>query len=797
MTKHTQSFNVEMDEELKQLLQKYKRYLTQVKETRDSIEKSQTEQHDIVEHLWETCTMTQTLEAHCVDDSKVEYVHSYSEAIYHTEESKRLENNIKRLHTDTNIVLYRYLYKVKLAQLEIQTRLDDEIQLLRSHDENPNLDMTLENKETTSLEKHKNHITKKMMRMLNTLFAAESSVSLFKEDSTILVISPFQEDVRSWILHTGALFLKASEFLERKFLVMHLLQVNQPASWAISLIQYPLNSELLSTEILEEYLHVISLIFGRSFDTSTNSDTISAEPSLSKWTEDDYIVVLDQLSITHAFCVVIQGTFIDIEIRQQAMEKLFMFIDRLLETLNTSILAMGHMGHRDVTKRLAQMTCQIVQILTENVDYSMTKTYQNAIDSAVSKVVFGYLDAKEIIVYNFFPILPFQKLSIEALQKITLQLLQLTEGSETLKTSLDLPDISLFLKFLQLNQMQGIFILSCLSNITTCILPDPLQSNSPSNLLIQLITHALFTTAFIDKGLGDVYYKDVRNHLNAICIYHPFVISLLLRWTYENFSSMKSMALYLFHSLPLDTWVVQTEDINVIRSLLFQEPSTNLHVKFTCYIIEHLNFGSCSKLEDTTISKSQPWHNRSLPFLPYEIHQEIALILLSACHKFQPLPETDKSVALIDTLVSILPGYKKITNSNPNANVPNEFVQWAWKIALQLKLYDCPISERVCSIEQAITSAFVRDCLHNHEASGMHHSLLIYIIFMLSTTSRHFLRFETADGWIKLLLILRRGKSEAVLQIMGEIIPAFVYMHGDDFYNDESLVDFLCPWFLG
>ncbi|RCH77745.1 hypothetical protein CU097_000771, partial [Rhizopus azygosporus] len=52
------------------------------------------------------------------------------------------------------------------------------------------------------------------------------------------------------------------------------------------------------------------------------------------------------------------------------------------------------------------------------------------------------------------------------------------------------------------------------------------------------------------------------------------------------------------------------------------------------------------------------------------------------------------------------------------------------------------------------------------------------------------------DGWLKLLTILKRGRSEAVISILSEMIPSFVYMHGDDMFNDASLTDFLKHVFL-
>ncbi|KAF1803254.1 hypothetical protein FB192DRAFT_1277778 [Mucor lusitanicus] len=206
------------------------------------------------------------------------------------------------------------------------------------------------------------------------------------------------------------------------------------------------------------------------------------------------------------------------------------------------------------------------------------------------------------------------------------------------------------------------------------------------------------------------------------------------------------------------------------------------------YILQHLNYGYQHDAVDPNVSKAQPWHSRKLPFLSYDLHEEIAFILLDACQQFQPLPDTTTNenkgaIELVGTVTTAT------TNNN---NTASNVIQWAWSVAVQLKLYDCPVSPRASDIEQSITLPFLKLVLNSYNnVSSSHSALLVYISFMLSVTSRHFLRFECNDGWMKLLVMLKRGKPEAVIRILSDMIPSFVYMHGDDFFNDESLSDFL------
>ncbi|KAI7879608.1 hypothetical protein K492DRAFT_131201, partial [Lichtheimia hyalospora FSU 10163] len=218
---------------------------------------------------------------------------------------------------------------------------------------------------------------------------------------------------------------------------------------------------------------------------------------------------------------------------------------------------------------------------------------------------------------------------------------------------------------------------------------------------------------------------------------------------------------------------------------------------FARFVFEHINLDYGDE-EDETLSKSQPWHSRRIPFQPYEIHEELAFLLLDACQVFHPLPDSDhKNDHLIKTVgvavSSYLPsmGSRTTFTSVSSANNDN-MIDWAWKMTMKLKLYDCPISSRASDIDASITGVFLREMLHtNNDITASHAALVVYVALLLSATSRHFLRFECGSGWDKMLLVLRRsGKPESVACALSDIIPAFVYMHGDDLFNDSNLFNF-------
>ncbi|KAG1060466.1 hypothetical protein G6F42_027965 [Rhizopus arrhizus] len=107
------------------------------------------------------------------------------------------------------------------------------------------------------------------------------------------------------------------------------------------------------------------------------------------------------------------------------------------------------------------------------------------------------------------------------------------------------------------------------------------------------------------------------------------------------------MALYLFHSLKLDNWNILKDDLKLLHKLTSSAPKITsmtsqqkAQIQLAKYIIQHLNYGYKQGSVDPNVSKSQPWHSRKIPFLSYDIHEEIAFILLDACQQFQPQPDT-------------------------------------------------------------------------------------------------------------------------------------------------------------
>lgn len=735
-----------MDKELNSLLLKYKKSIDELHEISNKQETVNTSEKDITNNNKVTTT----------DEDKVNQL-------------------LSKLKLDVDTLLSKRTIEVENSKQDVQLYIDNVLWNLFSRTELNNNTLLFNN------DPHRKTDKECLMKMITTLLDFDR-----QQDDIVL---------HDWLKNVMAIYTHICTKSDKKIVLQLLTTTSNISTWAVPLIQFN------HLKNINDYIEILEIVFADN----------------QQWLEDDYLAVLDQLAIDYTFNkLVYESTHKDIDAKT-----IFALTNKMADLLIKAIQRLSTM--KSLVKLLSQTIIHLSIMLIDST--LITTNYQEQIDSFITRLVREFYSLKQVGCF-FLPNIPFRALSTDALWDITVYLLQIkniTTKPTSLNQVLDdhLPCITRFQYELADNQVQGYFMLNCLTNIATCIpsgidqikFVDESNKNILSTCIVSIITYTLFTVAFIDKNLREVFYKDVRDSLVPICQYHTFVISLLFRWTVQHIAVMERMALYLFHSLDLNHWPILKDDLKLLHNLLSQEQlnmtTQHAQIQLAKYVIGHLNFGYINGTVDPTVSKSQPWHHRKLPFLSYDIHEEIAFILLDTCQKFQPLPDTTTAIhqgenkgaiELVGSVTSAVSSYLPIADqilllksnyASTTTSVANEMIEWAWSIALQLKLYDCPVSTRATEIEKSITLPFLKLILNSYnDVSSSHSALLIYISFLLSVTSRHFLRFSAGDGWMKLLTILKRGKAEAIIQTFSEIIPSFVYMHGDDFFNDDSLADF-------
>ncbi|KAI8877890.1 hypothetical protein K501DRAFT_337119 [Backusella circina FSU 941] len=693
-----------------------------------------------------------------------------SDALHKEQDIDNVSHAFSTLATESQKWVDTYVLQEQKSKTAVQAFLDSKLSSLKFLQQQPPKKSPVEAIHVGMLK-----------GILNTLFKYDIIMNQNGDNSNI----------QEWITKVSTAYLHMCPIQGLSFLIQHLVHIRHISTWAIPLIQLNYNN---FTQIAHgnNYTMLLALVFDKEV----------------VWTEDDYLAVLDQMDMVTTCSGMMESASIEdvLSFSKQVMDIILVPLER-------------RASFRNLSRRLSQITTQLAQLVydkagdTEEVD-------QGKLDDMMKEMIYTFADIERVPVgWSSLPNVPFMALSMKALWEVTCSLLSI--NSETTSQYLPHllehpPDTSAFQKSLNENQTQGFFLMSCLVNIATCIPPgvdDISQLDRMALACVTVISHALFMTAFVNEALRDIYYKDVRDGFGVVCSNHAFVTSLLFRWTVHHISLMEGMSIYLFRSLPLHRWVILRDDLVLLNSLFTNDETKGRQIQFAKYIVENLNFEYRNDSRDDNLAKSQPWAKRKLPFLGYDIHEDIAFMLLDACHKFQPLlTETGKKsnggMEMVGAVVSSavntymplaeqvllfkLPNAANTSLSKHQAFI-RDFMKWAWKMVLRIKLYDCPVSSRAADIEKSINLPFLRLILNSNtsEESTLHASLLVYVSFMLTTTSRHFLRFESGNGWMKLLVILRRGKPDAVIHALCEMIPSFVYMHGDDFFNDESLSDLL------
>lgn len=804
LTNLSQSMDDELDyPDLKHLLTKYATATLQLAQTQSTVSIT-------IPNLWKEEPMVDTLQQTCGDGHTVHLEHQHQRLSFQADKVEELGSLLLKLSDNANSKLYERLYQVKMTKLAVQDWLDNTLWSLNmrsdfvsAHKQQPPSQLS-----TATTDSYKGDMTT-LSRVLTTLFSAERLVTSSRSNDTMIEDNDaYLEQLHAWILNVGSVYIGCASLSDYKYLLAQLLKTRHSTDWGVALIQYiPGDEDIL--EFMAEYHLALRCVLNDFLD--------------SPWREDDYINCLDQFDVPFV-CT----RFVDLIFQQNHpldhastahSTEFFDLSNSLINALLAGIHFASSNGYSNLTKRLAQQISHASVTLTSELKKhnSWSEQCQSDGDEFVVHVVTGLLSVSDPNVWHFLPSLPFGIVSSQALWEITLKLLQISDYAEppNLRSAIrNPPAIDPFLRYLKESPNQGVYMIGCLTNVVTSITPgvDTMaSSNSNGSLLgaslVAIIAYSLFTIAFVDQDLNDIYYKDVRDNFGTICSTHPFVISLLLRWTVDHLAGMENMALYLFRSLPLDTWEVLTDDLTLLYQLL-QQSELSSWVTFAQYVIGQLNFGYRQKASTPSIldpppHSSHPWCRiPKQPFLPYGIHEELAFLLLDSCQKYQSLYDFDKDI-LGNTKATLRSTPTKQSSTGSPSTTPSSvvinaashqsFLDWCWNVIQKLQLYHGPLSSRGSDMDKSIDLAFLKGCLNQPaENVSSHGALLVYVAFLLSPTSRHFLRFESGHGWMKLLVILRRGKCTAAIHLLGEIVPAFIYLHGDDFFTgDDSVVDYL------
>ncbi|KAI8075265.1 hypothetical protein BC940DRAFT_314930 [Gongronella butleri] len=781
----------------------------------------------------------------CGDGMTVQHTYKSQNVQFDADAAQQMGVALAGLTREAHTHLFGQLYECRMLKLEIQAAIDTILWNLHLRSDlvaATDLWLVLANSEDdhdqggdAGMRAAWTDDVLSVKRVLNTLFSMNMDASH----------GYFGQHVREWVLHVGGVLLRLGQTTaDRLYLLHHLRQCTDVAQWGAPLIQHLHDDDNNNDpSAMNLATRALALVF------QSKEDDNGKDP----WQEDDFVACLDQLDLVNVFSRWV-AAHDDVEKamdndqeKEDKHAQFFIICGAFFDAMLSGVEMASQWRFSGLTKRLTQQLCHVVRVFLQSRQAHATMASRT--HALVLDTVAALMAVMDHDVWSQLNALPFDSMPVPLLWDVSLRFLCLdasfrppTRWQHLLRQP---PALDSLADMVQSHANEAVFLVGCLTSITVAIASG---ADTPSVVdttvecaLVTLIAHALFQLAFVFQATAA--YKDVRDALGIMAEAHPFVISLLLRWTHAHAANMDAMALYLFRSLPLHRWHVLRDDLVFLYQFLGDHPAP--WPAFAQYVIDHLPFGVLPSLastrDDTHHASSSPYTWATLirpPFLSPLIHEDLAFILLDTCMLYRSqLLQSDATAAaaasasastsasasasdvLSQPMWSSLQEEAKLSSSSSSSGVPMakvgsnsssgsvssasignngnnkegyaEFVAWAWTIIQQLALYHRPVSSRAMDVDKCIDAAFVREYVnHPNDAVASHAAMLVFVVLSLSPTSRQFLRFDAGFGWRKLLLILTRGPGTAFIQLLSQCVPPFVYLHGDDFFlSDTAMVD--------
>lgn len=795
-------------------------------ELQSTIRKLQSQAHERAKRLWLVDNRSKVLQAKCGDGVEITHTFHYNEGQFQVAEGLKLSKLLFKLRSDANTLLYRKLYESKMARIRVQEYIDrfcwDSIALRKFSSGATNAaDALSQDKSELGNIQELFDILFHFERFFTQLQCAEFKLGDNGEDydyigndrrppaSTAAPITILLDDIHGWIIQLFVPYTSCCNLEDRRFLFHHLITCPGIESWGNNLTMHLVTSEQ-SEQVEIEITAIVEILAIASKLNELPRSSIEQAGKVTLLTEDDFSAILDQLTIpermndsvsrTLSTCQASDDTTIGDDILLHPLS----LANAYIQSLSKLLLQFAQTKYTVLVKRLAQMICQLSQNVGRlanghhnivNMSPKITNQLQDGLDALVRGVFRCYLGLPNIGVQHFLASIPVQFVSVEGLWNIMTDIFGVRPNSNVQYPAKAFY-IDHFCKLLLDNADEGIFFLQCLSNISLAIDPhqavadEQVEYSTAQNVTLA-IAYVFFHVAYLNEQLRDMFYKDVRDTYKVMCDRHPLLISSLLAWTVNDFDKIGSIALYLFHSLNLTEWHVRQEDLGALQQLLCSGGLSDLGTNFAKYIIEHINYGYTAEIESVPHSRTKPWEKRNIPYLSYSIHSEVAFMILGIAQRIQPTSDMfEKAAQSTETLTSTIAPYIPTASGvfvSASDTKKRKFMDWCWEIIFRLQLFECPIHTRAIELDEAITSVGIGDHAKlSNDLSASHICLMTYVAFMLSPTSRHFLRFDSNRGWEKIQIMLRGAHSGAVLCMLANVVPGFVYMHGDDFFNHGS-----------
>ncbi|XP_070191920.1 ectopic P granules protein 5 homolog [Littorina saxatilis] len=659
--------------------------------------------------LWIIHKRNAPVEGQCADQSRVSKVHTYEQCELNQDAVSNMAGTLLSIRSEMQGDLALFAYSSQMSRLQVESYLHQLFMgcpYIRDMPKTAPVIAMDHSREELAPEVHK------LRECISVLFGFHRRPTKDGE---------FVGNIRKWTERLVAALLRVASYADHLFLLNHVLRA--PAGvgqWACSFVQIPgpaslalqttlgspvldhavacLATVLLPIKAREKFMcHMRLNVSENSLQmeqawTLVDSDGEEDEDPSQAWVylhENDVVAILQQIPLDAIFAHLLQapvdenGTIhYDVSrCREPTILKLFAFCTVWISLLGEGLDTYSMARYRQLNKRLGRLIRQTIAFVSDH--WLNFKTYYGPLSHASSldrlqlefdqlfmRATYTILTAQKLGSWQFMADMPFTCLSAGSIWRL-LWLLQQGQGQpidlHTLppveKCKEDMKDIEsrrqLADALQNLPASESIYLLTTFANMASA---RPLEEDE----FIECITLQVFEIAFICDHTRDFCSKTGRDLLSSIIQKHPTALSMLLRRVQGVVVELGKMAIYLFSELPASIWIPKDPDMLLLRQWLLNNDLNTAENQLACVVLDHMNwdlFAETGKL-----------------VLDIRLHRQVALLLVEAYMKYI----ADRRASFF-----IIEGMKQISAYAYSSQTSREqqFNNWAWSIALRLKLH--------------------------------------------------------------------------------------------------------------
>lgn len=332
--------------------------------------------------LWTVQTKSDVVKATCGDGATISHTFSYQIGKHDSEVAAKLKKSLSRAFKQRTKNLVKLQYEEASCRLWIQEHISEFLNTVAWDRSAPGIQhFTATHKQ--GLEQIKEY--------LDVLFQFERSVrrqsdfdpgveertsdKTGTENHTTGHVNSIIRSIRDWIILLGTTLLEHGGFIDQEYLVLQIIQSSQFTDWSLATLIQCEAPKIWTNAFQDSYLTTLQLILCGTASISTNvgAESLANINLGSTLDEDDYLAILDQMDVTLFFNRLLMehkemhsqdGTLYQKELSERTAFKLLAATHHLFCIVVFGLQCLTK--YSVVSKRIAQLLCQLSQILGDH-----------------------------------------------------------------------------------------------------------------------------------------------------------------------------------------------------------------------------------------------------------------------------------------------------------------------------------------------------------------------------------------------------------------------------------------------